>query len=408
MTLPSSLCWNNHLRTRIGLLCLAPLLITASLAATQKQSRPLQNSDMARRAEFAREKGDAAAIRLYHQALIQNPAWQEGWWYYGSLLYDNNQYSKAANALRRLTRLNSQLGGAWALLGLSEYESHDFGHALEHLHRAKDVGVGDNESLANVTDYHLAIMLNARRQFEEARNLLSSLVLRGEHSEDVQVGLGMSLLRVPLLPSQLDPSRDALVHDAGNVGSFLAKRQYEKADAAFQLLLAKYPTTHFLHYAYGTMLASRGKDDLAEAEFQHEIVLTPDSALPYMAWAFLESRASDYREALPLAQKAVQLSDHSFLAHYLLGSAQLGTGNSAESISQLEIARRLAPESPEVRYTLARAYAKAGQATLARHEQAEFTKLNAKRQKKRQEGDEILGLSRNGDADSTPSTPVSE
>lgn len=389
-----------------GLLCIGLSLIASSVAAQSPGAAATSFKEIAQRADTAREKGDIpAAIHLYHQALLEKPGWQEGWWYYGSLLYDSNKYGEAAGALRRLTSLNPKLGGAWALLGLSEYETHDFDHALEHLQRAKEVGFGQNQSLADVADYHLAVLLNAHGECDRARSLFSSLLLRGVNSEDVQIGLGMSLLRVPLLPTQLDPSKDALIHDAGDAAALVAHKEYEKADEAFQVLLAKYPATHFMHYAYGAMLASRGQEDAAKAQFGNEIALTPDSPLSYMEWAFIESKGGNNQDALPLAQKAVQLSPNSFLAHYLLGNALLATGDTRGSIGNLEAARHLAPESPEVRYSLARAYAKAGNPQLARREQVEFTNLQADRQRKLREGSEVMKLSEQETANAPSSLP---
>jgi len=389
------------------LLCIC---IWATIVAPSGAQTPRTGSgsfaDISQRAAAAREKDDIpAAIRYYHEALRLKPTWQDGWWYYGSLLYDDSQYAEAARALRRLAALNAKLGGAWALLGLSEFENRDLARALADLERAKRLGFGDNPSLADVADYHLALLLNLHGDSDRARALLSSLLLRGVNSEDIQVGLGLSLLRVPVLPSQLDPSRDDLVHDAGNVAALLARRQYDQADAAFRQLVSKYPSTHFAHYAYGAMLASRGQEDLAKAEFETEIALTPDSALPYMEWAFIESKASNYHEALPLAQKAVELSPDSFLAHYLLGNALLATGSVQLSVAELEMARKYNPDSPEVRYSLGRAYAKAGKPLLARREQEKFTQLQAARQKSPAGADATLPSepqTTNGSATSSP------
>ena len=384
-------------------------VIATSLVMGQAQKKRVGPSEsLVRQAESAREKGDIpAALRLYRRALLEKPGWQQGWWYYGSLLYDSNQYVQATAALRRLVRLNPKLGGAWALLGLCEYETRDFEGALKHLQQAKDSGVGDSGSLENVADYHLAILLNTHGEFERSRSLLSSLLLRGVNSEDLQVALGMSLLRVPLLPSQLEPAKDAVVHDTGNIAALMAKKQWDQADAGFRQLLAKYPGTHFVHYAYGAMLASRGQEELARAQFREENAITPDSALPYMEWAFLESKAANYQDALPLAQKAVELSSNSFVAHYLFGEALLATGKVSESVTQLESARRLAPDSPEVRYSLSRAYTKAGQRDKARREQTEFTKLQANSQRKLREGEELIKSSPDGVAAVPTSDPSS-
>ena len=47
------------------------------------------------------------AIGLYRQAVKLRPSWAEGWWFLGELLYDQNQYPEARDALRRLIRTRS-------------------------------------------------------------------------------------------------------------------------------------------------------------------------------------------------------------------------------------------------------------------------------------------------------------
>jgi tetratricopeptide (TPR) repeat protein len=362
--------------------CFASLgwIILPASAQTQRVHEKTGFDNLALRAATARDTGDVpGSIKLYREALRRKPEWQEGWWYLGSLLYDNNRYADAVKALHRLTSLNSNLGAAWALLGLSEFETHDFSQSLLHLERAQRLGVGDHEELADVTHYHLAILLNSQGQCEGAQNLLSNLLLQGKNSEDVQVGLGLSMLRVPLLPAQLDPSRDALIHSAGEIAALIARRQYEQADLAFQRFLNHYPSTPFAHYAYGAMLATRGQEDAAEAQFREETQVTPDSALAYTEWAFIEFRAQHYDAALPLAQTATRLAPGFFMAHYVLGDILLASGDSLASVTQLETARRLAPESPEIRYSLARAYAKAGKPALAKREHAEFLRIRSRK-----------------------------
>lgn len=351
-----------------------------SRAQSQTVHKITAFQSLALRAATARDAGDVpGSIKLYREALGLKPEWQEGWWYLGSLLYDNNRYPDAVNALHRLTSLNSNLGAAWALLGLSEFETHAFSQSLLHLERAQRLGVGDHQELADVTHYHLAILLNSQGQCEGAQNLLSNLLLQGKNSEDVQVGLGLSMLRVPLLPAQLDPSKDALIHRAGEIAAFIARRQYEQADLAFQYFLKQYPGTPFAHYAYGAMLATRGQEDAAEDQFREETQVTPDSALAYTEWAFIEFRAQHYDAALPLAQTATRLAPGFFMAHYVLGDILLASGDTLASVPQLETARRLAPESPEIRYSLARAYAKTGKSELAKREHAEFLRLRTRK-----------------------------
>ena len=364
---------------RFGLVVCLFMPIVALARPQVQTSRSNSFHELAERAGAAREKGEiSTAIQLYRRALVQQPEWQEGWWNYGSLLYDNSQFLAASTALHQLTVLNPKLGGAWALLGLSEYEAGQYDPALNDLRNARSLGTGSDSGLADVVDYHLAVLLSLHDEPEAATLLLSSLLKRGRKSEDLQVAMGLTFLRVPLLPSQIDPSKDALVHDAGSLAALLARKQYEEAEIGFRGLLDKYPGTCFVHYAWGAMLASQGKDDAAEVQFQEETKLNPDSALAYSEWAYLESKAGRFSEAISISEKAVELSDSAFMAHYVLGSSLLATGKTDDSIPQLERARDLAPESPEIRYSLSRAYAKLAKNDLARREQAEFLRLKGK------------------------------
>jgi len=373
----------RQLRPCKGLRFLANLLaLIVALVGAQAQTVNVKSfNELAQRADDARMKGEiASAIQLYRAALAQRPQWQEGWWNYGSILYEDNQFLAASTALHQLTILNPKLGGAWALLGLSEYETGRYDSALTDLRRARSLGTGAAPELTDVADYHLAVLLNLHGEFEASNLLLSSLLRRGRKSEDLQVAMGLAFLRVPLLPSHLDPSKDALIHDAGSLAGTLAEKKYEDADDGFRMLVEKYPGTNFVHYNWGAMLAGQGKEAAAEAQFQEETKLNPDSSLAYSEWAYLESKAGRFAEAISIAEKAVERSDSSFMAHYVLGNALLSAGKAKDAVPHLERARQLAPEIQEIRYSLSRAYAKLGENDPARREQGEFLRLKQKKQ----------------------------
>lgn len=346
-------------------------------AALQAAAPTLSTQLLEEQAGAARERGDTqASLKLYQRALARAPGWQEGWWYCGSLQYDAASYTGAVSSFEKLVELNASLPDAWAMLGLSEFEVKEYERSLEDLQKAEHLGLA--EPLRNIADYHRGLLLNLSGDSDGALLVLSSLYLRGVHSEDLQVALGITLLRVPLLPSQLDPARDALVHDAGNLASLIAEKRFEEASPAFQQALVSYPQAKFLHYAYGAMLAVEGKDKEAIAQFQAETVLNPESALPYIEWAFLNMKSKEYAEAIRLARKGCELSSESFLAHYILGNSLLLSGDPAAARPELEKSKALAPGSPDVRYSLSRTYARLGQPTLAREEQAEFLSLQRK------------------------------
>ena len=69
----------------------------------------------------------------------------------------------------------------------------------------------------------------------------------------------LALLHAPVLPDELNPSREALVHAAGEIAALLAQGDYAKALDAFPQFLKDYPDVPYLHDAYAKALAAAGR-----------------------------------------------------------------------------------------------------------------------------------------------------
>jgi predicted Zn-dependent protease len=363
------------------------LLVCCGATGSTASQKPPQSSQSRASPEFQRIANQAAqaregnraqqAVELYRKALKLDPRWNEGWWYLGTLYYDGSLYPAGVGAFHNLATLSPEYGPGWAMLGLCEFETGDYKNSFIHLQMGRVKGLGDNRDLIHVVRYHQALIDILGGNFEDANRLLSSLVTENVLSNDVKLAMGLDLLHVALLPSQVDPSKDALVSAAGNIGELEALNDFDEAKKDFEQLARDYPSTPFVHYSYGEMLAELSQYQEAEQELLEEIKINPDSSMPYMQLAYVYIRLSRFNDALPLARKAVQLVPQSFAAHYLVGRALLETGQVSESIQELTAAKRLGPHSPEVRYSLARALARAKRTREAAQEQAEFERLNA-------------------------------
>ena len=94
------------------------------------------------------------------------------------------------------------------------------------------------------------------------------------------------------------------------------------------------------------------------------------------------------------AERAVVLAPGLFAARHALGRALVESGEVERGIVELEVAARLAPESPEVFSALARAYGRAGRKEQAEGARARFTELDQKRRELRGESAPSPSLSR--------------
>lgn len=314
------------------------------------------------------------ALGHYAQALKLRPRWTDGWWYVGAILYERDRYAEARDALRNVVELDPKRGTAWGLLGLCEFQTREYDRAGNSLLRGRALGFDGNPELAAVAIYHAALLYIRFQEFEIGYDALNEFVRAGNESTKVIEAFGLSLMRMPFLPSELPPDRREQVMIAGRAGYDMAARRMEQARAAFDQLVARYPNEPNVHYAFGVYLISQDAD-AAMKEFRRELEISPRHYPAMTQMAFEHLKRDEYDAALPLAEKAVQLAPKMFAARNVLGRVLLELGQLERAIKELEEGARLAPSSPEMRYALGRAYRRAGREADAKREVALFQKL---------------------------------
>jgi tetratricopeptide (TPR) repeat protein len=398
-----------------GCLVVAALLLAsdASIAA-QSQTRPKPAAPPAKTAgrsstpanpEFDRLAREAAAARdagrldeaiaLYQKGLRLRPSWAEGSWSLGTALYELDKYAEAKEAFARVVRLQPKHAGAYGFKGLSEFQLKEYDRALDDLMHATDLGVTEPKDLADAIAYHTAITMTRLEQYEFALGTLQNFARDGNDSPRVIEALGMALLRIPMIPSELPADRRELVMLAGRAAAYRSARKPAAAKPAFELLVQRYPDTPNVHYAYGVYLLDEEPDRGIE-EFKQELKISGDHLPSILQIAFEYLRRSDWESAKGWAQRAVDLAPRDFTARRAIGQVLLETGSVAESIAQLEAGVRLAPDSPSMRFMLARAYQKAGRQADAERERAEFLRLDRLVRNRKQGTQSVGGISDRG------------
>jgi tetratricopeptide (TPR) repeat protein len=350
----------------------------AHAAANPTDSPSAGFDELSRQAAMSQAAGNIGdAIRIYQQALRLRPEWDGGRWKLAMLYYTTGRYPETIAALKTCVARQPNNGTAWAVMGLSEFELKDYNNALIHLQRGQDLGLGGSAESVQLARYRLATLLNRNADFDRATDLLAAEIGRPPLAREIQFVLGMALLRIPLLPEQVEASKDGLVRSAGEIAALLQDSKYDEAFPKFQTLLRQYPATPFLHYAYGTALAVFSQYDEAETQLHQELLISPTSGVTYARLASVGLKTRRPADALPSAQRAVQLEPDSAEAHYLLGRSFLELGQQEKALQELVTASKMAPGSPEVHFNLAKAYAKANLPEKAEQERATFARLNA-------------------------------
>jgi tetratricopeptide (TPR) repeat protein len=357
-------------------LCLTALLGPVA-AADQKapEAAPAAFDRVSKAATKARAQNRIEdAIGLYRQAVKLRPSWAEGWWFLGELLYDRNKYPEARDSLRRLIDLDRTTGPGFALLGLCEFETKDYASALNHIYQARRLGLGDDPEVRRVVLFHEMLLLTRLREYESAMQVLVNVVKDGGAGPAVIVAAGLAGLRRPIFPEELPPDDKDLIERTGRAVCAMAERDRAAAQTYFAELLAAYPTAPNVHYLYGSFLSSTDQDG-GLREYRKELEVNPKHKEALATIALEYETRGDLDTAITYARRAVEADAQFFGAHAVLGKLLASAGEVDQGIKELEIARQQASDSPQVHFSLAAAYAKAGRKAEAARERAEFLRL---------------------------------
>jgi tetratricopeptide (TPR) repeat protein len=366
---------------------LVPALFSLALSLPPQDASPPSQSantaqssgafdQLAQAAKQAREEDrDDSAIDSYRQALLLKPEWDEGLWYLGTLLYKKENYFEACTVLRRFLAQNPGNGYGWAMLGLSEFESHDYTRALNDLQQGITLGLGDNRTMIAHVRYVNAVLLTRSEHFDESMALLFTLLTDGADASSLVEPFGLAALRLPFLPSEIPPGRRELIHMAGEATMAIEARKYEDAEKIFSDLEAKYPDQPGVHFLIGAYLLSAHPDD-GIREMKQEIEISPAHVPARLRLAEEYIKRQNLDQGISLARETVSIAPDEPLAHMVLGEGLIAKGDAAGGMRELEAARDASPDMVRVHWDLVRAYTAAGRVADADREKSEIERIS--------------------------------
>jgi len=354
------------------------LLVCGLTVAAQS---PDSFEQLSRQAAAARDANRTdEAIRLYRAALEARPEWNEGLWYLGTLFYERADYEEARDTLRRFVAGDADAGPGWVVLGLSEFQTHEYARALPHLERGAAAGLGDRSDMKWSARYFSAILLTRFERFDESMQLLVSAPSAVPRDTRFLEALGTAALRMPLLPGEVPTDRREMVQLAGEAASALAAHDDAGTEAVLKRLAAAYPNEPGVHFLHG-MILMKSAPEAGIAEMRRELAITPDHVPARIQLAAEYTREGRPDDALPPAREAVELEPEAFDSHLALGQALVAKGDLTGGIGQLEKARDLAPRISQIRWALCRAYFAAGRQADGQRESAEMERLRDEERK---------------------------
>ena len=337
--------------------------------------------EIAKKAAQAQESNQLnQAIELYRQGVRLKAGWSEGWWALGTILYDQDRFPEAKAAFRHFVSVSPKPGPGYAFLGLCEYESKDYDQALKHFRVWSTQGWSGTMELIDVSTFHFALLLTREGKFIEALYLLAGEAEKSHRGALLIEAMGLASLRMRTVPEECPAEQREMVWLAGKSAFYAALHppSFKQASEYADRLLQHYDGTANVHYFLGTLWKFENKNENAATEFHKELGISPKHAPAMVELARLELVDDQLEDALTLAKDACAIEPGNSEAHRLYGQVLLNQKRYEASAHELEIAKRLAPDSAPIRFQLATAYRRLGREQEAKREVAAFDLLKDK------------------------------
>ncbi len=130
----------------------------------------------------------------------------------------------------------------------------------------------------------------------------------------------------------------------------------DEAEKAFRSVLARDPTSAYVHNNLGIVLQERREHEQAVAEFREAARLDPRYVAPRILLGASLLALGRVSEAQNELERAVKLAPKEPLARLQLAKVEERTGDWTSAVEQYQALRELKPDEPEYVYALGSAY----------------------------------------------------
>jgi tetratricopeptide (TPR) repeat protein len=318
---------------------------------------------------------DELAAKLYPQALAKDPAWSEGWWKYGGLLYEEKDFQQASVAFGRLTQIAPQNSLGFAMLGMCEYELGDWGNASLHLNKALVHG-GLPPAIANGAMYQYALVLMRQKNRNGALIALRLLQHTAPDYPNLVPAFGSAELGLDQIPAAGTAEAEAASLD-GQAAIDVLELKPQEAERLYRQVIQEHPQLAFAHLCLALFLENLGRHAEAEDELKAEAGVNhvnPDAYLWLARFALARREAEQTRT---YAAEAIKRAPNDGLPYLITGRSYMLDQKWDKALETLQKAEALSPDSYEVHYALVTVYGALHDDRAADSERKLFTQAYA-------------------------------
>jgi len=314
------------------------------------------------------------AVEKYQQIISISPDLVAAYNNLGRLYFQQSEYTKAIQSLKKACELDPHLAVPHALLGFSYFQVGDFEAARRELETSHRLDPTNPQ-----VELFLARSLVQLGNLNGALSVLAPLQQKDPNNAEVLYTLGFvysDLAEATFRQMQTaDPASYLVELVLGKAAE--AKQVYSEAATHYKLAIDKSPGNWELYYRYGHALYAEGELPGALDAFQKALSLNPSASGP--AWEAARILVSDKPdEAYQLVSKALTESpDMPDLSEVLAirGRALVSLNRPKEAVEDLKKACAMDPSDASYHVPLAKAYRQMGQMEEAKREYAIYDHL---------------------------------
>ena len=349
-----------------------------AIAVVQSSAQaPSVNQQRATALELEQNGQIVEAETAWRSVLRVHPSDAEAYAHLGLIEARQEQYAAAVPLYRKALALNPGMSGVRLDLGLALFKSGSLNAAIGTLSPLLK-GAAPSSADAVRLEILIGMAHYGLGEYAAAVPYLRKVTASDPQNLPYRLMLAQSCMWSKQYQCVLDVYKEMLNLNAESAeadmlaGEALDQMQnHQGAMDEFRAAIKANPKAPNAHFGLGYLLWTQDQFEEAAKEFQAELANIPESAqaLAYLADADIHLGKED--DALPLAEKAVQIDPSIAKAHIDLGILYADRNRQKDAVKEFKAAIKLSPNDQDPHWRLARLYQAMGKQEEAK---AEFEK----------------------------------
>ena len=362
---------------RAPLVLLALLLafpVAEAFAGQANEAVSPQVQQLYAEAKAAQQHGDTTtAIQKYRAMLKLAPRLAPAYNNLGMIYFNQQDYTHAAEVLKRGLEVNPNMPTAEAMLGMSYFQLGMDEKAEPLLRMALKANPADERTQLMLVH----ILINLKR-FEDATAELNKLVERNPKSQEGWYLLGKTYLQLSenalAKINEIDPNSVVAHEITGEIDESM--HNYDSALSEYKKVIELAPNEPGTHMHMANAYWLIGKWESAQDEFKAELANDPNNCTARWKLANAMLEANDASEdALSQLNQSIDRCPALMQARVDRARALIRLGKQGDALPDLRMAVKDSPTEPTIHFLLAAVYRAKGNPAEAQHEMQTYSRL---------------------------------